>query len=58
MKVIAVLPGKSESGHLADLAWLAQLLTKPEGGWKNFAELFRQLTRDRRAIQVCCEVAD
>ena len=38
--------------------WLPRLLTNPVQGLENFAELFRQLTRDRSAIKVYCEVAD
>ena len=38
--------------------WLSQLLTNPVKGLANFAELFRQLTGDRSAIKVYCEVAE
>jgi glucose 1-dehydrogenase len=38
--------------------WLPQLLTNPVKGLENFAELFRQLTGDRSAIKVYCEVAE
>ena len=38
--------------------WLPRLLTNPVQGLENFAELFRQLTGDRSAIKVYCEVAD
>jgi hypothetical protein len=39
-------------------AWLPQLLTNPVKGLENFAELFQQLTVDRSAIKVYCEVAE
>ena len=38
--------------------WLPQLLTNPVQGLENFAELFNQLTGDRSAIKVYCEVAE
>jgi hypothetical protein len=38
--------------------WLNNLLTNPVKGLENFEELFRQLTGDRNAIKVYCEVAD
>jgi hypothetical protein len=38
--------------------WLGKLLTNPVKGLENFEELFRQLTSDRGAIKVFCEVAD
>jgi glucose 1-dehydrogenase len=38
--------------------WLSQLLTNPVQGLENFAELFSQLTGDRSAIKVYCEVAE
>jgi hypothetical protein len=38
--------------------WLEKLLTNPVKGLENFEELFRQLTGDRSAIKVYCEVAD
>ncbi len=38
--------------------WLPRLLTNPVHGLENFAELFRQLTGDRSAIKVYCEVVD
>jgi threonine dehydrogenase-like Zn-dependent dehydrogenase len=37
--------------------WLEKLLTNPVKGLENFEELFRQLTGDRSAIKVYCEVA-
>lgn len=37
--------------------WLPQLLTNPGQGLENFAELFNQLTGDRSAIKVYCEIA-
>jgi threonine dehydrogenase-like Zn-dependent dehydrogenase len=39
-------------------AWLDKLLTNPVKGLENFEELFRQLTGDRRAIKVYCEVTE
>jgi threonine dehydrogenase-like Zn-dependent dehydrogenase len=38
--------------------WLPQLLTNPVKGLENFTELFQQLTGDRSAIKVYCEVAE
>jgi threonine dehydrogenase-like Zn-dependent dehydrogenase len=38
--------------------WLDKLLTNPVKGLENFEELFRQLTGDRSAIKVYCEVAE
>ena len=38
--------------------WLPKLLTNPVHGLGNFTEFFRQLTGDRSAIKVYCEVAD
>jgi threonine dehydrogenase-like Zn-dependent dehydrogenase len=38
--------------------WLSNLLTNPVKGLENFAELFRQLTGDKSAIKVYCEVAE
>jgi threonine dehydrogenase-like Zn-dependent dehydrogenase len=38
--------------------WLRNLLTNPVKGLENFGELFKQLTGDRHAIKVYCEVAE
>ena len=38
--------------------WLEKLLTNPVKGLENFEVLFSQLTGDRSAIKVYCEVAD
>jgi threonine dehydrogenase-like Zn-dependent dehydrogenase len=38
--------------------WLSNLLTNPVKGLENFAELFSQLTGDKNAIKVYCEVAE
>ena len=38
--------------------WLSKLLTNPVKGLENFAELFGQLTGDKNAIKVYCEVAE
>jgi threonine dehydrogenase-like Zn-dependent dehydrogenase len=38
--------------------WLGKLLTNPVKGLENFSELFKQLTGERSAIKVYCEVAD
>jgi hypothetical protein len=37
--------------------WLEKLLTNPVKGVETFEELFRQLTGDRTAIRLYCEVA-
>ena len=38
--------------------WLEKLLTNPVKGLENFEDLFRQLTGDRSAIKMYCEVAN
>jgi hypothetical protein len=39
-------------------AWLGNILTNPVKGLENYAELFAQLTGDKNAIKVYCEIAE
>jgi len=38
--------------------WLPNLLTNPVKGLENFTELFQQLTGDKNAIKVYCQIAE
>jgi hypothetical protein len=69
MKAIAVVPGRPNSVHLAELrippleveaaypGWLARLLTHPVQGLEKWADLFEKLNTPKGAIKVYCEVA-